>query len=168
MPKVERVLVADGECFTVEFAMRTNGRSPAAEFLRSLQEGESGAMREGRLAPDEQVGLWEWFLEACDRIAQRGDPPPGRSYNQLEDGVWELKHRAARVTFFDTDGSGADDPTIDYDSYVGFQSPRPWPNDFEDILRLSTGFMKRAQKTPPKEIGFARLARQEDLRHDKH
>ena len=74
----------------------------------------------------------------------------------------------ARVTFFDTDGSGVDDPTVDYDSYVGFHTPRPWPEDFEENLRLTTGFMKRAQKTPPKEINFARLVRKEDLRHDRN
>ncbi|ATG50874.1 hypothetical protein CFK38_04545 [Brachybacterium vulturis] len=72
MAKVERGLVAEGECFTIEFAVRTNGRSPAAEFLRGLQDGEPGAKGEAPLAPDEQVDIWAWFLEACDRIARRG------------------------------------------------------------------------------------------------
>lgn len=165
--KVERCPVADGECFTVEFAMRTSGRSPAAEFLRGLQGEGSGRSGGDELAADEQVDPWVWFLEACDRIARRGDPPPGRSFNQLEGGIWELKHLAARITFFDTDGSGADDPTIDYDSYVGFQQPRPWPDGFDEILRLATGFMKKSQKTPPREMNFAGLVRKEDLRHDR-
>ena len=166
MTKVDRELVAEGECFSIEFAVRTNGRSPAAEFLRGLQEGASSGSDGVELSADERVDAWAWFLEACDRIARQGDPPPGRTYNQLQDGIWELKHQMARLTFFDTDGSGADDPTIDYDSYAGFQAQRPWPEDFEEILRLSTGFMKRAQKTPLKEINFARLVRKEDLRHD--
>lgn len=167
LPKVERVLVADGECFTVEFAVRTNGASPAAEFMRDLREGEAGEGREANSAADEQVDTWAWFLEACARIANKGDPPPGRTYNQLERGIWELKHRSARLTFFDTDGSGVDDPTIDYDSYAGFHRLRPWPDDFDEYLRLTTGFMKRSQKTPPREINFAGLVRKEDLRHDR-
>lgn len=167
LPKVTRELVAEGECFTVEFAIRTNGQSPAAHLLRGLQEGESDDQHASQLAPDEQIDVWAWFLEACDRIATWGDPPPGRTFNQLEGGIWELKRWAARVTFFDTDGSGADDPTIDYDSYAGFQQPRPWPDNFDDILRLATGFMKRSQKTPPREMNFAGLVRKEDLRHDR-
>lgn len=158
------MLVADGECFTVEFAMRTNGDSPAAEFMRDLQEGEG---RETQLAADEQVDIWAWFLEACARIASNGEPPPGRTYNQLESGIWELKHRSARITFFDTDGSGADDPTIDDDSYIGSHRLRPWPEDFDEFLRLTTGFVKTSQKTPPREINFAGLVRKEDLRHDR-
>lgn len=166
MPKVDRVLVADGECFTVEFAVRTNGASPAADFMRGLQEGTYDG-RDSQLAADEQVDMWDWFVEACARVASEGVPPPGNTHNQLEGGIWELKHRSARLTFFDTDGSGVDAPTIDYDSYAGFHRPRPWPDDFDEYLRLTTGFMKRSQKTPPREINFAGLVRKEDLRHDQ-
>lgn len=150
----------------MQCALRKDRSSPAADFMDKLREADLEAASQAELPPDEQVASWHWFIAASERIADTGEPPHGRTHNQLQDGIWELKHLALRLTFFDTDGKGKDEPLIDRESYSRFQQ-RPWPEGFEEYLRLTTGFVKRSQKTPPKEIGFARLVRKEDLDHDR-
>ncbi|MDQ4491132.1 hypothetical protein RBS60_13090 [Sinomonas sp. ASV486] len=115
------------------------------------------------LAPDEQVSCYHWFLRAAQKLARTGKPIHKDSYNQLRDGIWELKHANLRISFYDTDGSGHYDPLIDRESY-GPWTTRPWPDDFLEFLRLTTAFEKLHQ---PEHITLAKQVRKEDLAHDQ-
>ena len=166
LPKVERTLVASGEWFTIECAVRADLSSPAGEFLIALESGTWATRDEALQEPDEQISWRSWFVAACEFLAETGWPPHGNPYNQLQDGIWELKHQVLRVPFYDTDGCGNSTPKIDYDSYSRFTT-RPWPEDFDEFLRLTTAFEKTTQKTDPREIQLALTIREEDLDHDR-
>lgn len=164
-PKVERMLVARGEWFTVECAVRRDRSSPVAEFLQDLGDGASPVASEV-LEKDEQIDWRRWFVRACHRVATTGRPPHGDAHNQLQDGIWELKYWDLRVSFYDTDGSGVYVPLVDTESYSRFTT-RPWPEDFLESLRLTTAFAKTGQKTDPAQIALAIDVREEDLEHDR-
>lgn len=166
MAKVERTLVASGACFDIECAVRTDLTSPVAEFLEGMRSGTLGAQDGVAYEADEQLEWRDWFLAACRHIARKGRPPHRDAHNQLQDGIWELKHWDLRVSFYDTDGSGTYEPTVDHASY-GRLVTRPWPDNFEEFLRLTTTFPKTGQKTPPEEIALAIQVREEDLAHDR-
>lgn len=162
MAKVERILVAEGGWFLIECAVRKDLSSPVGEFLRELRDGEHDLIDQ---EPDEQVRWHDWFVAACEYLAETGDPPH-RSYNQLMDGMWEIKHASLRVSFYDTDGSGHFTPKVDR-TMLGPYEHRAWPEDFAEVLRLTSAFEKTGQKTNPREIGFAKLVRMEDAAHDR-
>lgn len=171
MPKVEPLLVACGAVFLIECAIREDYTSPASEFLEDLQNGnvQTSAITAADntdLQPDEQIDNYAWFMEAFRHIAETGRPLRARGqHNQLRDSVWEFKRYTVRITFFDTDGSGCDDPYINYDPASPYG--REWPDDFYGCLRLATGFIKTTQQTLETEINRALHVRKEDLRHDR-
>jgi len=163
LPKVERMLVVDGSVFEVACAVRADGTtSYVADFLDALERGEWERERAENLAPDEQLTFRDWFYAALFSIADDGLPPHG-GYNQLRDGIWEIKHWDVRVTFFDTDGTGTYLPKT---TQGGFWNPS-WPDDFEPFLRLSTVFDKTGQKAGEGNIRLAIQVREEDLAHDR-
>lgn len=164
MTNVERRIIAEGGQFAVECAVRTDLSSPVSEFLDSVEGGNADHVED--LEPDEQILWFDWFTAACERLAQHGTLPHRHDHNQLRDGIWEIKHSVLRVTFFDTDGNGQDEPLIDHESYSRFAT-RPWPDDFLYYLRLTTAFEKTSQQTPPAEIELAKTVRTEDLEHDR-
>lgn len=112
---------------------------------------------------DEQIDWLDWFLGACEQLADGGRLPHQNAHNQLRDGIWEFKHWDLRVSFYDTDGSGEYSPLIDRDSYSRFTT-RPWPDDFLQHLRLTTAFHKDVQQH---HISLAATVRGEDLEHDR-
>ncbi|MFS0700283.1 hypothetical protein AB6N24_09955 [Cellulomonas sp. 179-A 4D5 NHS] len=164
MANIERRVIAEGEEFCVECAVRTDLTSPVSEFLDGIEGGAADHV--GDLEPDEQIRWYDWFMAACDGLAEYGTLPHRHDHNQLLDGIWEIKHSVLRITFFDTDGSGEYEPLIDSDSYSRFTT-RPWPDDFLYYLRLTTAFTKTAPKAPPAEIELAKTVRTEDLEHDR-
>ncbi|WP_421740692.1 hypothetical protein [Cellulomonas sp.] len=157
-------MIAHGEQFAVECAVRTDLSSPVSEFLDDVQAG--AADRVEGLEADEQIDWFDWFMAACDGLADFGTLPHSHDHNQLLDGIWEIKHSVLRVSFFDTDGTGTYEPLIDRTPYSRFAA-RPWPDDFLYYLRLTTAFEKTTQKTPPAEIELAKTVRTEDLEHDR-
>jgi hypothetical protein len=169
LTKVERTLVAQGDFFDVECAVRSDLSSPVDEFLVAMKSGtwEPGldnSIEEEHLEPDEQITEYSWFIRACSHIASTGEPIYNHSYNQLQEGIWEIKHYKLRISFYDTDGSGEYEPLIDYDSYEGTFATRPWPQDFLEYLRLTTAFKKSEQD---EHIALAPIVRTEDLEHDR-
>lgn len=167
MGKVERRLVADGESFTIECAVRTDQTSPVAEALDQLAAGkwpvEDNSDGLDRL--DRQVSVRDGFLSAMRHLSQYGTLPPGTHYNVLLDGIWEFKRLRMRLTYYDTDGRGSHEPV-----YVekGHWRNTPWPmNDYDDYLRLTTAFEKTTAQTPQHEIDLAKQVREEDLEHDR-
>lgn len=164
MTKVERRIIAAGDQFAVECAVRTDLSSPVSDFLDTVQVGTADHVED--LEPDEQIEWFDWFTAACEALADNGTLPHRQDHNQLLDGIWEIKHGVLRVSFFDTDGTGEYEPLIDYDSYSRFTT-RPWPEDFCYYLRLTTAFEKTTPKTPPAEIELAKTVRTEDLEHDR-
>lgn len=166
MPIVDRLLVAEGRWFAVECAVRRDLSSPVADFLDGLRVGKSPVAQTAGLELDEQIDWRRWFVQACRRIADDGHPPHRDAHNQLRDGIWELKHWQLRVSFYDTDGSGRYEPLIDDALHSRFKT-RPWPQDFEENLRLTTAFGKTGQKTEPAQIQLAIDVREEDLEHDR-
>lgn len=164
MPKVERRIIADGDQFSVECAVRTDMSSPVAEFLDTVEAGAADNVEV--LEPDEQIRWFDWFTAVCEGLADHGSLPHRDDHNQLLDGIWEIKHGVLRVTFFDTDGTGDYEPLIDPTPYSRFTT-RPWPEGFLYYLRLTTAFEKTTQKTPPAQIHLAKIVRKEDLEHDR-
>lgn len=165
--------MASGDHFDIECAVRADLSSPVKTFLDEMksgswepvQEGASAIDEEEHLEPDEQVECYSWFVKACKRIATKGTPIHGQSYNQLQNGIWEIKHWDLRISFFDTDGTGQYEPLIDYDSYKGTRKTRPWPENFEEYLRLTTAFPKSQQEV---HIEKSQEVREEDLEHDRN
>ena len=167
MTKVDRMLVAEGDQFAIECAVRSDLSSPVAEFLDGMKAGDpSVEQADGAFESDEQVEWFDWFLSACEGLANTGYLPHRDAHNQLHDGIWELKHSVLRVSFFDTDGNGNYSPKIDRVSYSSL-STRPWPEDFDYYLRLTTAFQKTGRNPPPDAIQLAKQVRTEDLTHDR-
>lgn len=129
-----------------------------------MKSGSWAPEGEEQLEADEQINCYAWFVKACKKIATTGEPIHRQSFNQLQNGIWELKHYRLRISFYDTDGSGDYEPLIDRDSYKGTFASRPWPEDFEEYLRLTTAFGKANQD---EHIILAQEVREEDLEHDR-
>ena len=162
MAKVERMMVADGRYCEIACAVRADGvTSYVAAFLEALEQGAWEREHAADLPKDEQLQFRDWFLEAVWSIADEGLPPNG-GYNQLRDGVWEIKHWDVRVTLFDTDGEGNYFPKIEE---RGLWSV-PWP-EFDEYLRLSTVFDKVGEKAGEHNVQLAIDVREEDLAHDR-
>lgn len=140
--------------------------SPVEEFLDDMRTGAwSPEEEDDELEADEQITCYSWFLKACKKIANTGQPVHRHSFNQLQNGIWELKHINLRISFYDTDGTGNYEPFIDRDSYKGTYASRPWPDGFDEYLRLTTAFGKLSQD---RHIVLAQEVREEDLEHDRN
>lgn len=160
------MVVADGDHFLIECAIRRDLSSPVADFLDEMAAGAWAPGVENGLEPDEQVSWTDAFFAACEHLADTGSPIYAASFNQLRDGIWELKHWDLRVSFYDTDGHGNHTPVVDRDSYPRYAN-RPWPDGFDENLRLTSAFQKRGQKAEERHMAFANQVREEDLEHDR-
>ncbi|WP_204017564.1 hypothetical protein [Sphaerimonospora thailandensis] len=74
-----------------------------------------------------------------ERFALTGSLPVPRELNDLEDGIKEIKAGDVRLPFFDV------------------------PRSPTGAVRLTSGFLKKSWKTPPKYIREAIWVRKEDL-----
>jgi len=163
MTKVERRLIADGKTYEVACAVRADGTtSPVARFLDELK----GKRWVSQLDADEQIRAYAWVLAAIEYFADSGDFPHVGDWNQLMNGIWEIKHWNLRISFFDTDGLGNFDPKVTQRVYVAGGGYCPLP-EFDEFIRLGTVFEKRTAKTPSAELALAAQIRNEDLAHDK-
>ena len=104
MSKVSRRVIYEGEYFTIECAVRSDGSSPAKDMLDFLASGLVEIP--GFPPPDDmQVLLLEDFIMFMKDIGE-GYRPRAGALNYLRDGIWELKRDSVRITFFDADGHG--------------------------------------------------------------
>jgi len=170
MTKVQRRLVYDGDVYEVSCAVRADGvESPVAKFLDALKDGTWSVKTDeaSTLSPDEQVKVHKWLLTAVEHFANFGELPHVGDWNQLTQGIWEIKHWDLRVSFFDTDGEGNYTPKITERIHTGGGGYCPLP-DFDDYVRLGTVFIKTTAKTQKHDIEFAQQVRDEDLAHDRN
>lgn len=165
----ERQVVARGKFHNVCFAVRADGTEPARAFLEALRRGIWEPDPDAEEIPcDEQIRDCDWFFAAIRHWAKTGEPQYTRAVNDLEDGVWEFKHGAKRLSFYDTDGQGG------YTAKLRIQdSEDAIPGDFWDIpyfdreIRLGHAFPKVSQMTTPFDIDETLQVREEDLEHDR-
>jgi hypothetical protein len=169
LSKVKRTLIADGSTYRIECAIDSNRNSPAKEFLDELKAGVRDT-NPLKLPKDAQISTYSEFLESCEEFAEFGDFDCPKSqqhkwYNQLQDGIWELKKGELRLSFFDTDGQGGFEPKIQSKNYWDFVPELP---DFDPFIRLAHGFPKPAsqRKTKESDMNLAEKIRLEDVNHD--
>ena len=162
-----------GRAHLVCFSVRSDSSEPAKEMLRQLSAGEwrpdtdhepEDAWPDERQATDRTM-----LLQIIRNFAEQGKPTTRSSVNSLNDGLWEFKRGAKRMTFYDTDGRGTrhtkelinDIADADRDD-----SMWRYPT-FDRQLRLGHCFAKSGPKTDPKDIDEAHEVREEDLEHDR-
>jgi hypothetical protein len=163
-------MVARGDYCIVECAIREDGvTSPAAAFLDQLAEGvwvEDPDL--SGLPDDAQIGDHDKLLVWCQILADDGVPPYTHAVNYLENGIWEFKIGAKRLSFYDTPGDGTyeakhkirdrDDAKNDDQFW--------WFPEFDPDVRLGHAFPKLQQRTRPEDLRASFQVREEDLRHD--
>ncbi|WP_410794081.1 hypothetical protein [Kribbella sp. C-35] len=173
MTIVERQLVARGGWYVVECAIDANGVSPAADFLRALQEGvlePDPDSKVDELPDDAQIDDYTKFVTWAQLLADDGVPPYQRAVNDLDNGVWEFKKGSKRLTFYDTWGDGTYTPKLRYTDRRTCEYPDDdfwWFPKFDELIRLGHAFLKDGQKAPPADVTQAERIREEDLRHDR-
>lgn len=166
LAKVERRVVADGDQFCIQCAVRSDLSSPTSDFLDELSTGAWAVKQDESLDSHEaQVDAYDIFLAAMEYLAERGDLPKGMVFNVLRDGIWEFKQGSIRVTYYDTDGLGGHVPKRSERSLV--MGTVQWPDDYDEYLRLTTAFEKTTQKTTEGQLYLADKVREEDLSHDR-
>lgn len=167
--KVDRRLEYTGDRYEIRYAICSDGRSPAEEFLDELAQG---AWQEGLDAGDNKIDQTfhaDTFKALMKRYARTGELRGKHEINGLGRGIWEFKVSAKRLSFFDTDGAGK---FIKRDTYKRQDhADRPGSKiwhmpDLDRHLRLADGFPKRGQQTPKKPIDWANRIRKEDTSHD--
>lgn len=140
--------------------------SPVEAFLRQLSKGFWVPDPDrGQLPDDAQIDDYLKLLAWCQLLAEEGVPPYTHAVNCLEDGIWEFKIGAKRLSFYDTPGDGGYQPKVRRTEH------RPgdefwWFPDFDEFIRLGHAFPKRGQRTPAADIRESRQVRREDLAHD--
>src|SRR6478609_7858659 len=165
MAKVRRRVVADGDWYLVECALRADGQtSPVSIFIDELASAAWPSEGDGVSDADAQVSTRSWFLAVCEAFAETGEMPR-RDYNMLRDGFWEFKHLDFRVSFYDTDGYGNYQPKLQERHPLAGGGYFPLP-DFDEIVRLGHPFFKETPRTPESELRTAAAIREEDLSHD--
>lgn len=176
MPKVRRVKIVSRETakelyYEVEIAVRADGSMPARAFLDALKSKMlPNDPDDLQLPSDAQLGDYWHFIRACRHLAEYGEPKYSRQVNHLQDGVWEFKAGAKRISWYDTDGEGGyvAKPRIDDHR----NSPNPdsdfwWFPDFDDTIRLGHSFVKTGRRTSDTDIELLLTTRGEDLDHDR-
>ncbi|GID54358.1 hypothetical protein [Actinoplanes couchii] len=171
MAKVTRRLICEGGCYVIECAVRGDGvTSPAASFLDHLSQGTWVEDPDfGDDFPDDaQISDYDKILTFFQVLADEGEPCYAGAVNDLNNGIWEFKLGAKRLSFFDTPGDGSYKP-----------KPRPataadasrgkyyWFPDFDEYVRLGHAFPKTGQRTTDDDLELTLRVREEDVEHDR-
>lgn len=171
MPKLQRRMIAAGECYVVECAVRADRSEPAKEFLDLLKVGMWKDDPDSDSIPDdEQIQDWAVLLDKIKYLAKQGEPERKDDINYLDDGLWEFKVASKRLAFFDTPGDGsyeAKAKIIDRASSPHEDSWAWWVPDFDDYIRLANYWPKTEEKAGQFNIEEGRKIREEDLSHDR-
>lgn len=118
--------------------------------------------------PDEaQPKFYSRLIGHLQDIAEGYDLNPSW-HNRLDDGIWELKRDAVRLTFYDTDGNGSYTPKFgkEYEEWDGRVRYVLDPEEMEEDIRVGHAFSKNSQRTSPEDLAEAAAVREEDLNHD--
>jgi hypothetical protein len=156
----------------IECAVRTDGTAPAEEFLTTLAAGEWSADPHHRPPGDaEQIHDYARLLAKMEHVGRHGMPDTSTSVEYLHSGVWEFKHGARRLTYWDTPGDGSFSPKPKLEAADQRTSVCPddgywWYPDMDTCLRLGPAWPKTGQKAPPEGIEEATMTREEDCAHD--
>jgi len=165
-----RELIAEGDFYVVHCALRSDGSSPARDFLAALATGSWEPDPDAEKLPDdEQVRDLDWFLAEIRYVAQNGDPQRRTAVNALQDGIWEFKRGRKRLTFYDTDGTGSYlvKDRLQDSAEADPNSDHWWFPTFDEFLRLGHAFPKTTQKTPEFDLVMGATVREEDIQHDR-
>lgn len=166
-----RRLIAKGRLHEVHCAVRSDSSSPAGEFLDLLKDGMWEPDPDAKSLPsDEQIRDHDWFLSAIRKWANDGEPFHNRAVNALDNGVWEFKRGAKRLTFYDTDGVGGYVEKRKIVDYADAECPESdfWQIPmFDVLLRLGHAFPKVGQEATQDDLQISQDVRDEDLRHDE-
>lgn len=175
MSKVDRWIVVvgrdGGPHDRIECALRSDGSSPAREFLIGLKAGALKSRGDRGVDPDStQVHDFFVLLDRMRATAYSGEPAHGRTgVNSLGAGLWEFKGGTARIPFFDVDQFGRHEPkNEETDRAIADPDSRReywWYPDLDPVLRLTHGFFKDSQRTDQRELDLANEIRGEDLAH---
>lgn len=173
LTKVSRQIIVKGKWHEFSCAVRADGvTSPAREFLEALQAGHWKHEVED-LKPDEQISDGAKFLSWIEFFAEQGYPPRRHHINYLDEGIWEFRKAAKRLSFYDTDGAGDFVPKVkiddrDRDSCSPAADSDCWDlPDLDYKVRLGHAFPKVSAKTRPFDLAEAKKVRREDLEHDR-
>lgn len=170
MSKVVRSRIVMGAYHTIECAVRTDGSSPARQFLDELKAGRWNRDQELEEPPDdEQIPDYHRFINDMQYLANHGEPRLRGTVNYLEDGVWEFKCETKRLTFWDVDERGGFSPkakVLDISNSEYPNSDMWWFPPMDRMLRLGNCWLKVDEKADPLDIEEAIMIREEDLAYD--
>jgi len=166
--------VAKGQWFVVECAVLEDESSPAWEFLEALRIGMWEPDPDATSLPsDEQIEDRASFFAMAKRLAQ-GLPTGGSNGNQtndLDDGIWEFKVGAKRLSWYDTDGVGGYRPKLRIRTRAESEYPEDddawWFPQIDEIIRLGYAFPKTDEQAGEFNIEETKRVRTEDLNHDR-
>lgn len=166
MTKVQRIIVASGEWLTVSASLKADGTSPGWDCLQSLKDG-LWPLPAIELPDEAQPKFFYYMMSDFQDLADGIDLEP-KGHNRLQDGIWELKRDAVRLTFFDTPGDGSYLPkpgtkTEEFDGKVRYQLDT---ESLDEHVRVGYAFSKVSQKTRQSDLDAAATVRKEDLYHD--
>lgn len=172
LTKVERLeIIERQEWHRVSCAVRSDGTSPAAEFMGLLKSGMWEEDPDFTSAPDdEQVGDYYKLLHKMRFVAQHGEPERRSDINYLDGGVWEFKVAAKRIAFYDTDGHGVWVPKGRVQDRRDAEYPDSdwwWFPTLDEELRLLNAWPKVGQKADLSDIEEAEAIAGEDVSHDE-
>lgn len=155
----------------IECAVMSDGSSPATEFWVSLGNGTWREDPEFSPPRDkEQIYDRVQLLARIEHVGEEGCPDTATSVNFLEDGIWEFKFAARRLTYWDTPGDGTFNPKDKIDdrrTIVGPEMSYWWYPRMDPYLRLGCAWAKTAESAPPEGIARAKTIREEDCAHDR-
>ncbi|MBH0023811.1 hypothetical protein [Salinibacterium sp. SWN248] len=165
MTKPDRSPIFDSEVvsFHVCYGMRADGSLPAVSLLDGLEE-ETLPDFDGPARLLE--GLEDKIWALCT-----GEDLPLAAYNYLHDGIWELREKNVRLTYYDTDGIGNFSPKSGERKWaMGQGKNRNFyiPEEMDKFIRLGHWFKKIGQKTDEADLQNSYQVRVEDLEHDKN
>ncbi len=168
---MERVLVSDGSTYEVRHAIRENLETPSIDALEQMARGEWTEDPELEEIPDDaQITHAQKFIAGIEFFAEYGYPNTRYcNVNSLRDGVWEFKLGSVRISFFDTDGTGAYTAKLKIRDIrdADFEDDFWWIPRFDEFLRLGHCFGKNSQVTSEQDLDTAETVRKEDLAHDR-
>lgn len=162
--------MATGECHDVHCAVEADGETmPASEFLDALAGGVWEPDPDGgeERPDDEQIRDHAVLLHMVQVLADEGIPVHQRAVNDLDDGIWEFKRGAKRLTFFDTPGDGSFDPKLRVETNTAEDDEFWWFPYFDRYIRLGHAFPKTGQKAELHDLASSQRVREEDLAHDQ-
>jgi hypothetical protein len=171
LPKLARIVVVEGEHYTIEYAVMADQSRPAETYLHALKSKLwEGDVEAESLPDDAQLSQYHRLLDACRHLAAEGAPRTRNEVNALRDGIWEFRAYNKRLSWHDTSGNG----TFDAKAMIYDRDQSPCPADdawwfpmFDEFIRLGHGFAKSEQETLEDDIQMTTRIRREDLAHDR-